>query len=83
MDSINHEWLQSNVPMDKSVMKQFLKSMQIISREKTTIMHIEKVLTFVAGYSESLKENLSMNLREAPSRALLGNTQPSYLMKEK
>jgi RNA-directed DNA polymerase len=25
-DNINHEWLQSNIPMDKRVMKQFLKS---------------------------------------------------------
>lgn len=25
-DNINHEWLQNNIPMDKSIMKQFLKS---------------------------------------------------------
>lgn len=25
-DNINHEWLQSNIPMDKRIMKQFLKS---------------------------------------------------------
>ncbi|MBZ9609924.1 reverse transcriptase N-terminal domain-containing protein [Clostridium estertheticum] len=25
-DNINHEWLQDNIPMDKSIMKQFLKS---------------------------------------------------------
>lgn len=25
-DNINHEWLQTNIPMDKKVMKQFLKS---------------------------------------------------------
>jgi len=25
-DNINHEWLQENIPMDKSIMKQFLKS---------------------------------------------------------
>ncbi|WP_242835806.1 reverse transcriptase domain-containing protein [Clostridium sp. DL-VIII] len=25
-DNINHEWLQNNIPMDKTIMKQFLKS---------------------------------------------------------
>ena len=25
-DNINHEWLQRNIPMDKRIMKQFLKS---------------------------------------------------------
>ena len=25
-DNINHDWLQSNIPMDKRIMKQFLKS---------------------------------------------------------
>jgi RNA-directed DNA polymerase len=24
-DNINHEWLQSNIPMDKRIMKRFLK----------------------------------------------------------
>ena len=32
-DNINHEWLQNNIPMDKRIMKQFLKSGYIYEGE--------------------------------------------------
>jgi RNA-directed DNA polymerase len=51
-DNINHEWLQSNIPMDKRIMKQFLKSGFIyegktISRQKQVLHRAEPSLVYM------------------------------------
>lgn len=83
-DNINHEWLQENIPMDKKIMKQFLKSGFI---DKGTLFPTDNG-TPQGGAISSLYANMTLDgieklIQDNYHRNSKGNIENHYRAKTK
>lgn len=83
-DNINHEWLQENIPMDNSVMKQFLKSGFVHEGNLfPTVMGTPQGGAISSLYANMTLDGLEKVIQDKYHRNTKGNIENHYRAKTK